>query len=165
MTWQLRLLLIGGSLAAAFWFGREWRDRSCDLEIANIQIQADAAREEMQDALIDAAMADQQRVLAERAAREAEGRVIERRVIEYVQDPDAGKCDLPDEWVLLHDDGWRNAAASGGTESSYGAERAISDVEALAVATDNARICGELAAEVDEWNAWYERIKETINGQ
>ena len=97
MTWQLRLLIIGASLAAAFWAGREWRDRSCDLQVANIEIDANTARDDAENALIDAAIADQDRILAEKAAREAKGRVIVKRVIEYVQSPDAGKCDLPED--------------------------------------------------------------------
>lgn len=165
MTWQIKAAAIAVILASTFWAGREWRDRSCELQLADIKIEAASAKESAEDALIAAALANQDKALAEKAARDARAQVIVKRVIEYVQDPDAGKCDLPDNWVLLHDDGWRDSAPPGSTEPSYGADREITDVEAAAVSAHNARICGDAVARLAEWQEFWRNLKEANRSQ
>lgn len=163
MTWQLRLLVIGASLAAAFWAGREWRDRSCDLAVSQMETRTLQAESDLMDAWIDVARAQIDTMNAEKAAREAKARVITKRVIEYVQSPDAGQCDLPDSWVLLHDDAWRNAAPAGAAQPAFGADRRITDTEALTVTAGNAETCGRAISIARGWQEWWDALQDAKN--
>lgn len=44
--------------------------------------------------------------------REIEYRTINKEVIRYVQSPDAGRCELPTDWVRIHNSAARGTSAS-----------------------------------------------------
>lgn len=87
------------------------------------------------------------RYAAEAAAANMKTETITKKVIEYVEAPYAGHCDMPNGWVRLD-----TAAATGmpPDDSTFmgidAAPSGITDAEALEVITERSRICrGELA--------------------
>lgn len=82
------------------------------------------------------------------AARNQELNVVERiitkKVIEYVKNPDAGKCNIPGEFVQLHDTAARGGGVSETSEASGAIDAAparITDTEVIVVVTDNYNVC------------------------
>lgn len=165
---QAKAYIAIAALVAAFLFGvavEHWRSgntiRDLKLDIASAQMDAEQsarteeqARQKASDAVADA-------VLAEMELERATGRVVVKRVIEYVESPDAGQCDMPDGWVQTHDVAAGGASSNSGAAS--GADEApgrVTDIEALIVVTDNYQMCREAIVQVKGWQKWY---RETFN--
>ncbi|WP_339617218.1 hypothetical protein [uncultured Gilvimarinus sp.] len=91
----------------------------------------------------------------ERALADAEGEVIIKEVLRYVQSDTAGDCSLPDDWVRIH-----NAAAGvprvpdAPAVDAREAETARTDSDALPVIASNYRRCREAMTRLEGLQAW-----------
>lgn len=99
------------------------------------------------------------------ALRQKKNEVIEREVIKevirYEENPNAGLCDLPDEWVRNHDyaaSGSMPAVPDATTEPDDGARR-ITDIEALEVVAENYLSCNDTREQLILLQRWVESIR------
>lgn len=93
---------------------------------------------------------------AERAALEAEGRVIIKEVIRYAESDGAGRCDLSGDWLRTHNQaaGVPEAGATpGGTTDTP--DTVATDVDALRVVTENYAICRENMRRQEALVEWF----------
>lgn len=162
-------------LAAVFWFGWEFRDRSADAEL----LQKDAVISQMQVQAAQAArLASEQareteRLTAERIALAAEAdalrnqerevveRVITNEVIRYVQNPAVNRVVLPADWVRIHDSaalGYRPGLsdAPGPTGRAYAA---TTDADALAAVTGNYGTCHAIRDQLIGLQEWVRSLQ------
>ncbi len=102
------LILVSGIFAAGYKVA-EWRYEAI---IADIHASlAEARAVAVEEGLARHAAADA--LNAEKAkAREVVYKTITKEVDRYVQSPNAGRCQLPDDWVRIH-----NSAATSGSSS------------------------------------------------
>lgn len=130
LGWQVNGWRMGSTLS-------EWKQ-----DLAEAQLEAKTRADELTLAKQQAKDLSSRLYAAEKAALEAEGRVVIKKVIEYVKEPYSGRCDLPNSWVRIDTE-----AATGmppDAESSSGADGAPSgftDIDALQVITDRSLIC------------------------
>lgn len=164
------LALVAASLisAASGWKVTSWYYQS---QISDMLLDAAQAAQEARDLndKIEVMGLELAGVVSERdAARRQKARdlqrVITRKVIEYVQNPDIERVYLPSEWVRLHD-----SAASGRVPED--ADPAgpvddptvgVTDADAIAVVTDNYGICDDTRRQLiglQEWAAGIGRIQ------
>lgn len=165
---QAKAYIAIAALVAVFLFGvtvEHWRSgniiRDLKLDIAEASASADRSAREEEKARQKASNAVADAVLAEMELERATGRVVVKKVIEYVESPDSGQCDMPDGWVQTHD--IAAGAVPGNTGASSGVGEApgrITDIEALIVVTDNYQVCREAITQVKGWQKWY---RETFN--
>lgn len=98
---------------------------------------------------------------AKAAAQVVKTRTITKEVIKYVQSDDAGKCDLSDDWVRIHND---STGVSSDTETTAGTDdtsgRTKTDVDALVTVTDNYAICRVNAARLEALQKWADSISD-----
>lgn len=80
---------------------------------------------------------------------------INREVIKYVQSPDAGQCQLPDDWVRTYDAAAanmsRSPASSGGADDDT---TRITDIEVLQNAGDNYGACNQIRQQLIDLQNW-----------
>lgn len=165
---QAKLYIGGALLIAAFlagWTIQGWRS---DAVIANMQADADKAAKEAQSQAqaktdrINELQDELAQTVAEKQALESQEaevvtRTITKKVIEYVQSPNAGKCDLPNQWVRVHDAAARGMPPTEDTEAPGGTNDAasgITDIEALDVTTSNYALCHETATRLRNLQLW-----------
>ncbi len=170
---QAKLYIGGALLLAAFlagWTIQGWRS---DAVIANMQAAADKAAKEAQAEAqakvdrIEKLQSELATTIAEKQALEAQEakvvtKYITKEVIKYVQSPNAGKCDLPNEWVRVHDAAARGMSPTEGTEAPGGTNDPaprITDIEALQVTTDNYAICHETATRLRNLQLWVKGLQ------
>lgn len=171
---NIGLYLKAGALVAAFlagWFGNGWRlgediaQMERDLaEAAKKQAMAVLSIERLQAERTDALAA---KAAAEHRAQTARARVVTKTVIEYVQDPNTGQCELPDSWVLAHNQaaGSGVSAAAPSTSASHAAaSRAATDRDALIAVTDNYNRCRDNIVQLNGLIEWA-RSLQTSDGQ
>lgn len=130
----------------AGWTANGWRMGSTLSEwkqdLAEAQLEAKTKADELTLAKQQAKDLSSKLYAAEKAILEAEGRVIIKKVIEYVQEPYSGQCDLPNSWVRIDTEATTGVPVD--TESPSGADGAPSgftDIDALQVITDRSLIC------------------------
>lgn len=166
MDWIRTAQILGvlAILASTFWAGHEWRDRSADLELAELKAthaeQERTWESDMLDAAIDTATASIERD----KARKQKAKVITREVIRYVSNPDIPRIELPSEWVLLHDQAWGNAAAAASAEPFTDGSAPVTDADAAAVSAHNAEVCGQAISGYRDLREFYQRVREAGNG-
>lgn len=83
-------------------------------------------------------------------------KVITKKVIEYVQTDVAGQCDIPDEFVRIHDHS-ASGRVSGTTEApgtSPASATGITDTEVLEVVTANYDACHEIRDKLISLQEW-----------
>ena len=88
--------------------------------------------------------------------REVVTKYINKEVIKYVQSDIAGKCDLPNEWVQLHDNAARNSITrnTDTTTEPNDSASGITDIEVLGVVTDNYQSCHQIRDQLIELQDW-----------
>lgn len=99
---------------------------------------------------------------AEKAAQAVKTRTITKEVIKYVQSPDAGQCDLSDDWVRIHNDSTgvpTDTAAASGSDDTTG--RTKTDVDALVTVTDNYAVCKANAARLEALQEWAKKVTDS----
>jgi len=98
---------------------------------------------------------------AEAAAQVVKTRTITKEVIKYVQSPDAGQCDLSDDWVRIHND---STGVSTTTETPSRTDdtprESKNDVDALVTITDNYAICQANATKLQALQEWAKSINQ-----
>lgn len=160
------VLLLAAVFAAGLGIGHEWRDRACDLTVTEIENRALKAQQAFDqearvvDQLRDAVTKRNTELFeARRQAETAKARVITREVIRYVtENPDAGRCDLPAEWLRIHDasagtDLPPAAGAAGAPDDATA--RAFTDADALRVITENYQTCLSEFTRLRQLQEWY----------
>lgn len=102
------LILVSGIFGAGYWVAQLRYEK----QIADIHTSlAEARSAAVEEGLERHALADQ--LNAEKTKkREVIYKTITKEVDRYVQNPNAGRCILPDDWVRIH-----NSAATSGTAS------------------------------------------------
>lgn len=165
---NMKLYIGGALLAVAFlagWTVQGWRS---DAVIANMQADADKAAKEAQAEAqaktdrINELQDELAQTVAEKQALESQEaevltRTITEKVIEYVQSPDAGNCNLPNQWVRVHDAAARGMPPTEDTEAPGGTNdtaSGITDIEALQVATGNYATCNAIATRLRNLQLW-----------
>lgn len=156
------------TLVSGFTAGYEWRDRYADLELSELKAEYLAAQVEANEFAENAEMAMQAvsdnaaRLYADlQAERERKNKVITKEVVKYAENPNAGRCVLPADWVRTHDQ-----AASGmpdDSEPSSGSNddpARFTDVDALATVTENYRICVTELDKLKALQSWVNAIIE-----
>lgn len=165
MNWirTAKVLGVVAILAATFWAGREWRDRSADLEIAELKASHRAQEESWESDMQDAAIAAAQTSIALEQEKSREAKVVTKEVVRYVQNPDIPRVQLPSEWVLLHDKAWRNAATPGTAEPFTDGSAPVTDADAVAVTAHNAEACGQALSRLRGIRLFYEEVRAAAN--
>ena len=87
---------------------------------------------------------------------------INKEVIKYVQADTTGMCDMPAEWVRLHDIAARNNIAGDADSTAVTNDSAarITDIDALEVVTENYLTCNEVREQLMNLQEWVKKIKE-----
>lgn len=149
---------------SAGWYvnGLRWQTIVADAKEQEAQLREQLAKAERAYVLErDTRLREAERAgLLEQQLRDAEADVIVKEVIRYVQDPDVGRCELPADWVRIH-----NAAAgvpgvseaTGVDDGAAGAARTDSD--ALPVVTANYRRCRASMARLQALQAWLSEVR------
>lgn len=158
---NIYLSLIFAAVAA---FGA-WQHRAmiADADLLTLRLEYSQAREE---AAADARKKEQvmQQATAEidalnadlTAERERKNRVIYKEVISYVKSPDIERCNLPDDFVRIHEAAATGimpddpAAASGSDDQS----RTFTDAELIEVVADNYLSCRAVADRLSGLQEW-----------
>lgn len=146
---QVKLAAAVLAMVVAFgagWVANGWRlglvlaEGERDLATSKAETAKKTLEVERLDVERAAAIAD--RYEAERAAQEAEARVIVKEVIKYEKAPYAGRCQLPAHWVRIDAESAlglpENSTTSGRAD---GAPSGFTDVDALQVVSERNRIC------------------------
>lgn len=96
---------------------------------------------------------------AEAAAQVVKTRTVTKEVIKYVQNPDAGDCELSNDWVRIHDD---SAGVPTDTEAASRAAdttgKPKTDVDALVAITDNYAVCLTNAIRLKALQEWAVKV-------
>lgn len=170
-TLKARLLVAGAMLGVAFivgWTVQGWRMgedmAQYKLDLAEASKALEKSEREREQALQARSDAVAQSILADLAAEHAQGRVIEKEVIRYVQVPGAGECNLLDDWVYIHDSA---AAGPGAYPEPAGipaaGSRQFTDIDVLPVITDNYETCRIAMSQVRGWIKWYAEVRPDAN--
>ncbi len=155
----------------AGWTIQGWKS---DAVIAEMQASADKAAKEAQaeaQAKTDQINELQDKLastIAQKQALESQEaevvtRTITKKVIEYVQSPNAGKCDLPNDWVRVHDAAALGVSPTEDAETPGGTNDAasgITDVEALEVTTNNYATCNAIATRLRNLQLWAKGLQD-----
>jgi hypothetical protein len=161
----LALVLTSITTAAATWKVADWKHgkQLAEMENAAWQAHVESLNQKNEIDLYN------QQVTSARAEayelrtrkREVVTRYINRKVIEYVQNDNAGKCDMPDKWVQLHDDAAKNSDAghSSAPRQPNDAPSRITDIEVLSTVTGNYQSCHQIRDQLIELQAWASNIK------
>ena len=122
----------------AFFAGREWRDRSADVDTAEQATEVEAGRADHAEATRNTDHADtqvatkseQQRVDTV-AEQDKQFTIIERKVIEYVKaNPDPAGCDLDGDGLRAWREANSGASAEAGPDHSARTDGAVSGAAA-----------------------------------
>lgn len=135
------LVAVAASLAGAFWAGHEWRDKECDLSSAGAKVENVTQARETEAERERRSQVIARDVVAELEADEPEVRTITKEVIRYVETPSDDRCELPPDWVQLHDRAARLTADGGAPGGGDGTPGGVTDAHALEVVTDNYKAC------------------------
>lgn len=87
---------------------------------------------------------------------------VDKEIIKYVQSDVAGKCNLPDNWVRIHDlsatgDKARDTNPTGKPDGDAGA---VTDVEAITVVSGNYRSCNRTRDQLIELQNWIKSLEK-----
>jgi len=155
---KLRLIVCAAAFAAG-WTASEWRSSAEISELQRMWQAESVEAHEKANAWRQSAQNHSDRAGALLADLEAErkknAKIITKRVVEYVQSPDAGQCVMPDGWVRIHD-----AAAAGvpkDTETASSSNEnasAFTDADAIATIASNYDTCNEIRQQLTALQAW-----------
>lgn len=138
---QYKILGIAGLLIATFTAGYQWNDRAWSKRVAEAEskrialtLELEREQKHAEDMLLEAVdtMLDEEDVKTE---------VIYREKIVYRNNPDAGACKLPDEWVQVHDNSTGLPRVSKAPSNAKAKQGQVSDIEVLDVVTANYQMC------------------------
>ena len=160
------LALVAASLisAASGWKVTSWYYQS---QISDMLLDAAQAAQEARELndRIEVMALELSGVVSERdAARRQKARdlqrVVVRKVIEYVQNPDIERVHLPPEWVRLHDTAasGRMSEDAGPTGATDDTAEGVTDADAIAVVTDNYGICTDTRNQLIGLQEWAKGI-------
>jgi hypothetical protein len=124
--------------------------------------EADAQRIEMLQAQV--AM-DQALILAQKQRkREIQYIEVTKWRTKYAQNPNAGKCVVPDEFVRVLDATGQNSGdmseAAGATDGADAGVGRVSDIELLQYSTDAKMMCLKWRDQLLSWQAWTRGVHE-----
>jgi hypothetical protein len=164
--WKLLIVLI--LLGVTAYYSSTFTARKHELKAAKFQIELSAAREEalILREKIRQATYDHSHVAAELAAeRKRKNEIITEEitveVIKYVQTPNAGKCDLPVEFVLIHDTAATRVSASSEASSRVAdPPEGFKDTDLLPIITYNYAVCSDFRLQILAWQDWARVITE-----
>lgn len=158
-----RLALIVAIFSAG-WTVNQWRlgneIKQIKLDLANETIRANNELAAKQKAQKDRNHAVADSIIVSMELERAQGKVITREVIRYVQSPDAGQCRMPDGWVRLHeiaagsDPAIHPEAPGGAADPATG----FTDADVIQVIVDNYQSCREDMARLAGWQQWYREV-------
>lgn len=162
---MIRLAVIIAA-AVVFAVGWNWRGSIANANYLEMQAQyLHTIQLATQEALAQAQERDKQlqknaELAAELAAeRKRKNTILTQRVVRYVQNPDAGHCALPADWVQLHDDAARAALSDSRTATAFdAAARTITDADAIVTIAANYQSCNETRAALIELQGWAKAI-------
>jgi hypothetical protein len=142
----LSLAIFGGGYKVAQWrYSAIIADINTELS-EGARIAEKAAKEHA-----DAVMSEYELI---KAQQETVSKTITKEVIKYVQNPDAGKCAIPDAGVRLHD----NAATAGMSSSTPVIDgstgKIITDIELLNTVVDNYETCNAIRDRLTGLQDW-----------
>lgn len=162
----LLVAVLASSAASAFatWHILDWKHGKEIAEMQNLAYQA--AIQSMNDKNeIDyyngqVAKAQAEAYEAKNREREVITKYVTKEVIKYVQSDDAGKCDLPDQWVYLHDTAARGSLPRDTDTASEpnGDTGRITDIEVLGVVTENYQSCHKIRDQLIGLQEWAKGI-------
>lgn len=101
----------------------------------------------------------EQKLLAEKKARDAKEKIITKEVIKYVKDNSNSNCSLDPEWVRISSSATPMPRASEASASTDGGESKVYNLgEALEVVTTNYGICQVYVDKLNGWIDWYKSV-------
>ena len=158
------LLISSIASAGATWKILDWKHGKQIAEMENAAWQAQVDNLNQKNA-IDLANNQVATAIAEayelrNKKHEIVTKYINKEVIKYVQSDIAGKCDLPNQWVRLHDSAARNRI-TGNTDTTTepnDLSSGVTDVEVLGVVTDNYQSCHKIRNQLIELQEWARNI-------
>lgn len=149
-----------------FWGGVEWSETRWRADVAEERNVARAQGDKLREALKALAdereakqeAADNASLLAEQLAK-AEAELVNTEVIEYVQSPDSGDCELPNDWVRIHNQSATGmpatrAAAQATSETNAATATTVTDRDALPVITQNYARARECLTRLEGLQSW-----------
>lgn len=156
MLLQYKALGAVAVVVGAFFFGSEWTDRAWAEKVAKAEnenkalvIELERAQKQAEYLLLDSVNDILEQV-------DSETEVIYREKIIYRDNPNAGNCVIPGEWVQIHNNSTGMPGVSSATPDIKAEARAeeISDIEVLDIVTANYRMCVEEIAKFDGLWQW-----------
>lgn len=163
----LSVAAIGIALSSAFtggWAANGWRYQEkiavMERDLAGAsQIASERAREVERLQTTVSEKSAEMAILAAQKRKVIE-KVVTEEVIKYVENPDAGRCVMPDQWVRIH-----NIAATGevpeATEPASNADAGtgtITDIETLVTVKSNYGTCRETRDQLIGLQKWVRSI-------
>lgn len=166
---KIKLILIALSVSGAFYGGWKVNGWRLNQVISQMQTEAFAAQTEAEQKAreIERLNRDKSDVAAqlevEKLKKQQEViRYVNKEIIKYVQDPNAGKCELPNSWVRIHDTAASPDSLSAVPEASSDSDESasgITDIEALTTITDNYGRCVETREQLISLQEWVRSIQ------
>lgn len=146
---KIKALILASLLLSAFasgWMANGWRlgEKMAEFqqELAEAEAKQAAAVLSIERLSQEASQAISEKEQAQQRAANTKAKVIYKKVIEYVQDPNTGHCELPDAWVLAHDQAAGMPRASeASSEPDQASLASPTDREALVAVTANYEAC------------------------
>lgn len=106
---KIKGLIVVAALLSVFvsgWLTNGWRlgEKMAEFqrELAEADAKQAAAVLSIERLMQDASQAISAKEQAEQIAASTKAKIVYKKVIEYVQDPNTGGCQLPDAWVRVH---------------------------------------------------------------
>lgn len=161
--WMLIAMAAAVAMSAGTaWKVQDWRYGKRIAENLNV------VHEQYQLAMQDKARIEQLRTEKTQAVMEAATlrqqeqevvtKTVTKEVIKYVQSDIAGKCDLPNQWVRIHDTAARGQVDlpddRDSTAESDEDPSGITDIEALSTVTENYGTCQEIRNQLISLQEW-----------
>jgi hypothetical protein len=163
------VLIASISSAAATWKVADWKHGKhiAEMENAAWQSHVEALNQKNEIDLfnrqVSAARAEAYELRTRK--REVVTRYINKEVIKYVQNDDAGKCVLPDKWVQLHDVAAKNSETGNADAARQPDDTPsrITDIEVLSTVTGNYQSCHKIRDQLIELQQWAKDISNENN--
>ena len=159
-TLLIALLISSIASAGATWKVMNWKYGKQIAEMENAAWQAQVSNLNQKN-IIDLAnnreaIARSEAITLRNRKREVVTKYVNKEVIRYVQSDNAGKCDLPNQWVSVHDYAARNSIARETRTAPEPNDDAsgITDIEALGVVTENYQSCHQIRDQLIELQEW-----------
>lgn len=128
-------------IVGAFFFGAEWKGRAWAEKVAKSENDNKALVLELERAQKQAEYLLLESVNDILEQEDAKAEVIYREKIVYRNNPDAGSCRIPGEWVQIHNNSTGVSAVPPAPADAQAERQAVTDIEVLDVVTENYRLC------------------------